>query len=80
MDVDEIVVTIVLEMSRIPSALKAWRPPIADLLNDNRLFNCHPDVVVQWKPVVKALFDADKTAISELLGKKEILLSNLRPL
>jgi hypothetical protein len=73
MDVEDNVVKVITEMSKIPSAIKAWRSPIADLLNDNRLFNCHPDAVVKWKPVVKALFDADKTAISELLGKLSVL-------
>ncbi len=68
MDVDQNIIKIVLEMSRLPAALKAWRPPISELLNDNRLFNCHSDIASKWVPIVKALFDADKSALSELLG------------
>ncbi|KDQ31322.1 hypothetical protein PLEOSDRAFT_1102291 [Pleurotus ostreatus PC15] len=69
MDVDQNIVKIVFEMSRLPAALKAWRPPVSELLNDNRLFNCHSDIASKWVPIVKALFDADKSALSELLAK-----------
>jgi hypothetical protein len=67
-------VDIIREMTKIAPALKAWRGPIVDLLNDNRLFNCHAELGLRWKPVMKALFDADKTAFPELLGELEPLL------
>jgi hypothetical protein len=67
MDVDQTVLAIIREMARIPAALKAWRNPVTDLLNDNRLFNCNADAAEHWKPIVKTLFDADKTAFPELL-------------
>lgn len=69
MDVDYTTVSIVREMSRIQAALKAWRTPVMELLNDNRLFNGSADVAEPWKPIVRALYDADKTAFPELLGK-----------
>lgn len=69
MDVDNSVVDIIKEMARIPAALKAWRAPVTDLLSDNRLFNSNAEAAVKWKPVVKALFDVDRTAFPELLGK-----------
>ncbi|KAF8915027.1 Dopey, N-terminal-domain-containing protein [Mucidula mucida] len=69
MDVDTTTVAIIQEMSRIPAALKAWKAPVVELLNDNRLFNGSADVADQWKPIVRSLFDADKTAFPELLGK-----------
>lgn len=59
----------VQELAKIPAALKAWRGPVTELLNDNRFFNCNSDAALQWKPVIKALFDTDKTAFPELLGK-----------
>jgi hypothetical protein len=68
MDVDDSVMDVIREMAKIPAALKAWRAPISDLLNDNRLFNCNAEAAMKWKPIVKALFDADKTASPELLG------------
>lgn len=69
MDVDPTTVATIQEMSRIPAALKAWKAPVAELLNDNRLFNGSADVANQWKPIVRSLFDADKTAFPELLGE-----------
>lgn len=79
MDLDQTVLTIIREMARIPAALKAWRPPVTELLNDNRLFNCNSDAAEPWKPVVKTLFDADKTAFPELLCMSSFLsLSGFR--
>ncbi|KAF9011155.1 Dopey, N-terminal-domain-containing protein [Cyathus striatus] len=69
LDVDSTVIKIIQEMTRIPTALKAWRNAVIDLLNDNRLFNCMPSHAEEWKPIVKVLFDSDKTAFPELLGK-----------
>ncbi|KAK0199079.1 Dopey, N-terminal-domain-containing protein [Armillaria mellea] len=69
MDVDATTVSILQQMSRLPAALKAWRTPIAELLNDNRVFNSTAEAAEPWKPIVKALFDADKTAFPELLAK-----------
>ena len=67
MDVDPTILAIMREMTRIPTALKAWRPPVTELLNDNRLFNCNREAAEAWRPVVKTLFDADKTAFPEVL-------------
>ncbi|KAJ7750196.1 Dopey, N-terminal-domain-containing protein [Mycena metata] len=69
MDVDATVVTIITEMTKIPAALKTWRPPVVELLNDNRLFNCNAEGADKWKPIMKSLFDLDKTAFPELLAK-----------
>ena len=78
MDVDSTVLAIIREMAKIPTALKAWRPPVVDLLNDNRLFNCGREAAEMWRPVVKTLFDADKTAFPELLcALTPIAISNL---
>ncbi|CAK5264480.1 unnamed protein product [Mycena citricolor] len=69
LDIDPVIVSIIREMTRIPAALKTWKPAVAELLNDNRLFNCTPDSAEKWKPIVKTLFDQDKTAFPELLTK-----------
>ncbi|KAJ6520217.1 Dopey, N-terminal-domain-containing protein [Mycena sanguinolenta] len=69
MDVDPTVVTILLEMTKIPAALKTWKPPVAELLSDNRLFNSNSEDAEKWKPIMKSLFDLDKTAFPELLAK-----------
>ncbi|KAI3621823.1 hypothetical protein WG66_015956 [Moniliophthora roreri] len=69
LDVDPTIVAMIQEMSRMPSAFKAWRSPVAELLNDSRLFNGSPDSAEIWKPIIRTLFDSDKTAFPELLGK-----------
>lgn len=68
MDVEPTVVSIIAEMSRIPAALKSWRAVVIDLLSDNRVFNSDRDDGDKWKPIVKALYNSDKAALTELLG------------
>ena len=68
MDIDTAVIAILQGMTRIPAALKSWRAPVIDLLNDNRFFNCNPVDAAKWRLIIKALYDSDKTAFSELLG------------
>lgn len=65
---DDNVLSILREMTRIASAMKAWRGPIVDILNDNRCFNSTPDAGKKWRTVVKMLFEVDKTALTELLS------------
>ena len=56
-------------MARIPAALKAWKNPVTELLSDNRLFNSTTSDALKWKAIVRLMFEADKTAFSEVLGK-----------
>ena len=74
MDIDTAVIAILQEMTRIPAALKSWRAPVIDLLNDNRFFNCDPEDAGKWRSIIKALYDSDKTAFSELLGRSRLCL------
>lgn len=67
LDIDGVILAVLQEMTKIQAALKAWRTPVADLFNDNRFFNSLPDEAESWKPVIKSLFDSDKTAFPELL-------------
>ncbi|ETW86774.1 hypothetical protein HETIRDRAFT_30556 [Heterobasidion irregulare TC 32-1] len=69
LDVDDIILQMILEMSRIPAALKAWRSVVSDILSDNRFFNSPLEAGRGFRSITKALIDTDKTAFSELLGK-----------
>ncbi|KAI0095247.1 Dopey, N-terminal-domain-containing protein [Irpex rosettiformis] len=69
LDVDSSVLAILRETTRIPAAIKAWKNPIIDMLNDNRCFNSSPSAGKEWKQLVKLLFETDKTAMMELLGR-----------
>jgi len=50
---------------------------VIDLLNDNRLFNCNPADANRWRPIIKTLYDSDKTALPELLGPLLFLLTKI---
>ncbi|KAG6877601.1 hypothetical protein C0993_005727 [Termitomyces sp. T159_Od127] len=69
LDLDPPVLAIIQAMAKIPSAIKAWKTPVSELLYDSRLFNCIACVAEPWTPIVKVLFDADKAAFPELLSK-----------
>ncbi|KAI6114892.1 Dopey, N-terminal-domain-containing protein [Pisolithus croceorrhizus] len=69
LDLDPVVVEIIKEMTRISAALKVWRTPVIDILYDNRVFNSNTAAATRWKPVVKALFDSDKTSFGDLLSR-----------
>ncbi len=69
LDVDSSVLAVLRETTRIPAAIRAWRVPIVDMLNDNRCFNSSPSAGKEWKQLVKLLYETDKTAITELLGE-----------
>ncbi|KIK71711.1 hypothetical protein GYMLUDRAFT_33858 [Collybiopsis luxurians FD-317 M1] len=69
MEVDSIVVRMVYEMSRMPFTFKAWRSPVTEMLNDSRVFNGLPEAAEAWKPIIRTIFDSDKTAFPELLSK-----------
>ena len=69
LDVDDTILSILRELTRIGTAMKAWRGPIVDILNDNRCFNSTPEAGRKWRIVIKMLFEHDKTALTELLSK-----------
>ncbi|KAI0639909.1 Dopey, N-terminal-domain-containing protein [Trametes polyzona] len=69
LDLDDEIIAIIREMTKISVAVKAWRTPVAESLNDNRCFNSTAEAGEKWLPMIKSLFDTDKTALPELLGK-----------
>ena len=56
------------EMSKLNIALKAWRGPISDALNDSRFFSSSSIAGRKWRPIVRALVGTDKSAFTEILG------------
>ncbi|KAI0830814.1 Dopey, N-terminal-domain-containing protein [Trametes gibbosa] len=69
LDLEDDIAAIIREMTKISVAVKAWRTPVVDSLNDNRCFNSSAEAAEKWTPMIKSLFDTDKTALPELLGK-----------
>jgi len=68
-DVDENVLDILREMSKMPAAAKAWRGPVNEAFNDNRFFNSIPQQSLPWRPLIRAFMDTDKQAFTELINK-----------
>ena len=56
------------EMSKLGIALKAWRSPVSDALNDSRFFSSSSTTGKKWRPIVRALLGTDKSAFTEILG------------
>jgi len=60
--------TLLEEMSKLGIALKAWRGPVSDALNDGRFFSSSSTAGRKWRPIVRSLVGTDKTAFTEILG------------
>ncbi|KAI8981167.1 Dopey, N-terminal-domain-containing protein [Trametes punicea] len=69
LDLEDDLIAIIRELTKINVAVKAWRSPVSDTLNDNRCFNSTAEAGEKWMPMIKSLFDTDRTALPELLGK-----------
>ncbi|KAG1886069.1 Dopey, N-terminal-domain-containing protein [Suillus subluteus] len=69
LDADVVVVDIFREMIKIPPAMKVWRVAVIDVLYDQRIFNSNSSVATKWKPIIKAVFDGDKTSFPDLLSR-----------
>jgi hypothetical protein len=58
--VDSTILRLLLEMTKLPSATKAWRFQVAEAFNDQKFFRMREDVALMWKPLICALMDGDK--------------------
>ncbi|ORY25817.1 Dopey, N-terminal-domain-containing protein [Naematelia encephala] len=67
--VDVKILHILLEMTKIPSATKAWRLQVGDAFNDSRFFRMSPKISNLWRPLIGALMDSDKERFGELLSR-----------
>ena len=68
LDLDIAVMTLLEEMTKLNIALKAWRSPVSDALNDGRFFSSSSAAGKRWRPIVRALVGTDKSAFMEILG------------
>lgn len=68
LDSDVAVMALLEEMSKLGIALKAWRGPVSDALNDSRFFSSSSITGRTWRPIVRALVVTDKSAFTEILG------------
>ena len=67
--VDATVLRVLLGLSKIPSATKAWRLQIGEAFNEARFFAIDFEEASLWKPLICALLDSDKERFGDLLGE-----------
>ncbi|OCF39597.1 hypothetical protein I317_06612 [Kwoniella heveanensis CBS 569] len=68
--VDPSILRIVIEITKIPSALKTWRIQIGDSFNDSRFFKGKSfEDIGYWKSLICSLMDSDKERFSDHLGR-----------
>lgn len=72
-EVDSFVLQILLSMSKILSAAKAWRTAVLDTFNDARFFRSSPSAGLQWRPLVGRLMESDRDRLQEFLGECKTL-------
>lgn len=60
-------------MTRISVAVKAWRGVISDIVNDSRFFVSSLEAGRDFRSIIEAWVDADKTIFSEFLGEYRVL-------
>jgi len=77
--VDRTILLILIEISKLPSAAKAWRIQVGDAFNESRFFQVKMQEARLWKDLVCALMDSDKERFGELLGMSEIHVKTSRP-
>ncbi|THH09322.1 hypothetical protein EW145_g2101 [Phellinidium pouzarii] len=65
-DVDDIYITIMEQMSKIPAAVRSWRNSAIDAFNDNKLFSATPEAGLKWRTVIKTLIDSDRSAFRKI--------------
>jgi hypothetical protein len=67
--VDVTVLRVLLELTKLPSATKAWRLQVGEAFNDQRFFKVKLSLATLWKPLISGLMDSDKERFGELLGE-----------
>lgn len=68
-EVDDSVLDLLLELTKVPAALKSWRAQVLEVYNDNRFFYGTPTTAQRWKGIVQALITSDKERFPELIHR-----------
>lgn len=68
-EVDDAVLELLSELTKVPAALKSWRSQVLEVYNDNRFFYGSPSTAAKWKHIVQALITSDKEKFPELINR-----------
>lgn len=74
---DSSILHILLELAKLPSAIKSWRLQVGEAFNDHRFFKIDTKDAGRWKRLISALMDSDRERFGELLGTSSLLASRL---
>lgn len=68
-EVDDAILELLSELTKVPAALKSWRSQVLEVYNDNRFFYGSPSTASKWKHIVQALITSDKERFPELIHR-----------
>lgn len=66
---DDSVLELLSELTRVPAGLKSWRAQVLEIFSDIRFFYGPPDASRKWKTIIQALVASDKERFPELISK-----------
>ncbi|KAH9996513.1 Dopey, N-terminal-domain-containing protein [Russula vinacea] len=69
LDFDPTIFLVLREMTRISATTKAWRGVISDIINDTRFFTCSVAAGMDFRSIIQAWVDTDKSVLADFLGK-----------
>lgn len=68
-DVDDSVLDLLSELTKVPAALKAWRTQALEVFSDNRFFYGTPSSHRKWRSIIQALVASDKERFPDLIAR-----------
>ncbi|KAI9513117.1 Dopey, N-terminal-domain-containing protein [Russula earlei] len=69
LDFEPAISVILRETTRISVAIKAWRGVVTDIINDHRFFTCSMEAGMNFRSIIQAWVDTDKSVFADFLGK-----------
>ena len=69
LDVDDAILAVLSELTRVPAALKSWRTHVLEVFSDNRFFYGSPRISNQWRDIIQALVASDKERFADLISR-----------
>ncbi|MCO5589740.1 hypothetical protein L7F22_043708 [Adiantum nelumboides] len=69
LDLNPTLLSLIVEVTKLPGTYKAWRAPIGEYFNDPRFFETDVDVGVSFTPIIFAFMTGDKERFIETIGR-----------
>ncbi len=63
------ILRLLIEISKLPAAVKVWRNLVGEAYNDGRFFKISAEDSQLWKPLVCSMMDSDKDRVNEILSE-----------